>query len=138
MTYVLFCAAVIFGFFLKKSKICTVGIVSIMLILAVYNYQSADMANYEFSYQNVLAIDSFRYIGFTAILSFCAKAGLTWIQFRWLYYITSYALMIVGIHLITKNVNLVLSLYMITYYGIDVVQMKQLLANSISFLLLPF
>ena len=133
MTYVLFCAAVISGLFLKKSKICTACIVSIMLILAIYNYQSADIANYEHQYQNALSTGSFRYIGFTMILTFCAKAGMTWIQFRWLFYIVVYSLMIIGIRLITKNVNLVLSLYMITYYGIDVVQMKSTLANIISF-----
>lgn len=138
MTYVLFGSAVVLGLFLKKSKICSAYIIIIMLILSIYNYQSADMNNYKTSYALALETDSFRYLGYSMIIKCCAKIGLSWLQYRWLFYITVFSLLYIAIRMLTKNVNMVLALYLITYYGIDVVQMKSHIADVLAFFAIAY
>ena len=86
MTYILFSFAVLFGLVMRRSKVCTVYIVAVMIFLATYNYQNADIDNYEVGYSVALQSESFRYIGYSSLLKFSANAGLSWIQYRFLFY----------------------------------------------------
>lgn len=138
MTYVLFSFAVLFGLTMRKSKVCTVYIVAVMIFLATYNYQNADIANYEIGYSAALQSEFFRYIGYSSLLKFCTNAGLSWIQYRFLFYTVIFILLVIAIKMLTKNVNMVLAFYLITYYGIDVVQMKSHIADTIAFFVVSY
>lgn len=133
MTYILFSLAVLFGLTMRKSKICTIYIISVMVFLAVFCYKCADIANYKTEYEQALGADSFRYIGYTYLLRLSANVGLSWIQYRLLFYLTIFIILVSAIKMLTRNVNIVLALYLITYYGKDVVQMKSHIADVISF-----
>lgn len=132
-TYILFIIAIVLGLVLKKSRICTVYITSVMVFLAAYNYQNADIANYKIEYLTAQNIDSFRYIGYSSLIKLCSDVGMSWLFFRVMIYSVSFVLLAVTVRLLTKNVNFVLAIYLITFYGIDVVQIKTLVSNIMAF-----
>ena len=138
MTYILFGSAVLIGLVVKKSKICTVYITAIMFFLATYNYQNADINNYQISFSSARHAESFRYIGYANLLRFTSNIGLSWVQYRFIFYIFVFVILIFAINMLTKNVNMVLALYMVTYYGIDVVQMKSHLADVLAFFAIAY
>ena len=133
MTYILFISAVALGLIFKKSKICTAYILTVMILLSAFCYQCADLANYKVEYEQASGADSFRYIGYKYLLRLSTNAGLSWVQYRCVFYTVLFVILYIAIKLLTQNANIVLSLYMITYYGIDVIQMKSHFADVISF-----
>ena len=140
MTYILFIFAVVLGLAFKRSRICTVYILTVMIILAAFNYQSADIANYRMEYAQAIDanVDSLRYVGYSYLIKLSANAGLSWEQYRVIFYAVTFVLLSVAIRILTKNVNLVLAIYLITYYGIDVIQMKSHIADVLAFFGIAF
>lgn len=138
MTYILFILAVLLGLMMRKSKICTVYIFTVMVVLAAFNYQNADFVNYQASYSTALQTKSFRYVGYSGLLKFSTNIGLSWLQYRVVFYIFVFIILVCAIKMLTKNVNIVLALYLVTYYGMDVVQMKSHIADTIAFFAISY
>lgn len=133
---VLFMSAIMTGIIFKRSKIFTAYIYIVMVILAAYRTASADFSNYVFEYNNInVGLKGGRYIGFSSIEYLFSKIlKLPFEKYLILFYIITFGILIISIRVITKNVNIVLALYLIFSFGIDAVQMKSLLADSLSLL----
>ncbi len=131
MTLILYISALVAGLIFRRSKICTIYILSVMYILSAFNVKNADYATYQSSYQNMLGSGRtlFRYRGYTDFTYLFGSNGIDFEHYMIYFYLIMFVIMIVAIRLLTEKVNPVLSYYMIFSYGIDVVQMKSLFAD---------
>ena len=142
MEIFLYISSVILGISFKKSKIISAYIVIAMTILMAFRDQCADLTNYIVEYNLVrngsYNIKNARYIGFYLFEKFFSVQGFSFVCFQVCLGLISFLILLVSAKRITRNVNFVLALYLIYPFGIESIQVKSLLASSISILGLTF
>lgn len=129
LSYTLYVIIILLGFIFNKSKIMSVFILLSMWFFATFKDQCFDLIYYELGY-NQSEVSS-RYLGFTVIQNIFKFCGLNFIEFSSILYIICYVVMLFAIKKLTCKPNYVLSIYLLTAYSQDVIQIKQLVANTI-------
>lgn len=136
MEILLYASAIISGILLKRSKLVSAYILLVMVVLGAFRSQCADISNYFLEYQwvdsGVMTQDSARYLGFYFLQKICAALGMDFIQYQIVVFSISALLLFVAATILTRNVNFVLAMYLIFPFGIDAIQIKSLLAESVS------
>lgn len=105
-----------------------------MYVLSAFRYWSADLENYILGYERSIIVTSSRYSGFGKFMEFFRSNGFEFDDFMKIFYIVVLMCMFIAIIQCTKNVNQVLSLYLIYSYGLDVIQMKTMIAEALALL----
>lgn len=132
MAVIIFLSAIFMGLISRKSKICTVYILVVMYILAAFRTYDADYNTYRIGFQNLYNSTEYRYAGYTLFQKFFYNLGINFNQYNWVFFLIVFLLLFIGIKLLTDNVNIVLSCYMIYSYALDVIQMKSAIANALT------
>lgn len=136
MEILLYTSAIISGILLKKSKIISAYIMLVMVVLGAFRSQCADINNYFIEYQWVhsgeITQSNTRYLGFYLLQKVCAVQDMNFVQYQVVVFSISALLMFVAAKKMTNNVNFLLAMYLIYPFGIDAIQIKSLLADSIS------
>lgn len=132
MAIIIFISAIVLGIVFRKSKICTAYILIVMYILAALKTSSADHELYRYNYNNLAGSLGNRYAGYTMFQKFFYDMRLTFEQYNLAFYLIVLSFLVIAIRILTKNINSVLSYYMIFSYAIDVVQMKSFIADTFS------
>lgn len=130
---ILYVSAILIGVLFRKSKICTIYICVIMYVFASFRTRGADLENYRTGYVNLKTSTGSRYPGYDMFLRIFFNRGLTFNDFLKIFYLIFLALLLIEIRFLTKNINFVLSCYMLYAYPLDVVQMKSALAELLAF-----
>lgn len=136
MIVLLYVSAIICGIIFKKSKVCTFYMACVMYVMSAFCYYMADLEDYKLGY-NLMAAGGYsyyRYRGYSIFLKIWTDLGLSFEQYRLVFYFLVLLVLIVAIRIFTKEVNFVLSCYMIFSFPIDVAQMKSFLASSLMLL----
>lgn len=125
MTYFLCISSIAIGLFFKKSKIVTAYILSAMFVLAAFNNFNADYNNYIISYgQSAIPGSAYRYLGYTSWVRLFAVNGIVYSAYLKFAFLFLLILLFIGIRILTDRPNVVLALYMLFSFGVDVVQLK--------------
>lgn len=136
MEILLYASAIISGILLKRSKLVSAYIMLVMVVLGAFRSQCADINSYFLEYQwvnsGVMTQNNTRYLGFFLLQKVCAALDMDFIQYQVVVFSISALLMFVAATILTRNVNLLLAMYLIYPFGIDAIQIKSLLADSIS------
>ena len=103
-----------------------------MYIISAYRTYDADYNAYLISYNLLGSSDSYRYAGYTWLQRLFYNAGATFEQYNKVFSLIVIMMMLYGISLLTKNINQVLSCYLVFSFPLDVVQMKTALANAMA------
>lgn len=135
MASVFYGVAVLAGLLFRRSPLVTVGIFALMIILSAFAQNTADLSNYEFSFYG-MEDDVGRYIGFTTFLQAFSATGMSFEVYRVIFYLLAFGMTVFAARLWTTKVNAVLALILISYYGIESIQMKSCLADAIVILFL--
>ena len=137
MTIFLYWSAIIAAFFGKKSKLVAVYILSVIWVLAAFNLSNADLTNYQREYawisEGIFTAENARYLGYYFLQLISSKIGLDFLSFKVLVFLGVFLLLAYSLRKITKNFNIALAFYLAYSYGIDVVQVKTLIANTLVF-----
>ena len=133
MSIMLFVSAIVAGLIFKKSKLCTMYLFVIMYLFAAFRTYDADYNTYKIGFNN-LRNSSFRYAGYTSFLKTFSQMGFTFERYNRVFFLIVFSLLIIGVKLLTDNINLVLAAYLVYSYSLDVVQMKTAIANALALL----
>ena len=131
MAAIIFLSAIVAGIISRKSKICTTYIFVVMYLFAAFRTYDPDYNNYLIEFQNLNYSTELRYVGYTSFIKLFHTLGLDFNQYNYVFYFIVFLLLIIGINLLTENVNSVLACYMIHSYALDVIQMKSAMANAL-------
>lgn len=140
MMVIMYVSAILCGLICRKSRICSVYILGVMYLISTFCVQNADYNNYENGYHLIASgsSTSFRYLGYFLFMKIWAFLGLSFMQYRMVFYFLVLMLLFLAIRRLSEDVNFVLALYMIFSFCIDAVQMKSFLATSVMFYGLSF
>lgn len=106
-----------------------------ILYIAIASKNIADMDTYEMLYNTgSTALEQ----GYTLLTYIGRSLGFNYVTFRSLLYIACYLLIWIGLSRLRINVNLVLGLYAIYPFTMDVIQNRNLLATSIIIFSIPW
>lgn len=131
MAGILYISTILLGFIFKKSKIVTALIFLSMIIFTVFCYENADLGNYLLDYDlDYFGNDSFRYIGYDYLTHIALSFGITFDEYHTLFYFFAIGIMMAAIRLLTPKINIVLSFILLSYFGIEAIQMKSFLADD--------
>lgn len=132
MAGILYISTILLGFIFKKSKIVTALIFLSMIIFTVFCYENADLGNYSLDYDlDHFANDNSRYIGYDYLTHVALSMDIPFDEYRAIFYFFTAGLMIAAIRLLTWQTNIVLSFILMSYFGIEAIQMKSFLADDI-------
>ena len=135
MTYILYLSAAVAGLACSKSKTVTVYVYAVMLFLAGFRTSDSDMGSYIYEYSH--AFDAYnsggRYIGYQYVIRFFNLLGMSFQEYLFVFYAALFLVLIYAVRMLTVRVNTVLSLYLLTFFGIDVIQMKSFIAGIFAF-----
>lgn len=130
MLLTVYIIAILSGLLFKKSKAVTFLIATVMYIISAYRTYDADYNSYLISYNLLGSGDGYRYAGYTWLQRIFYNAGASFEQYNKVFSLIVILMMLYGISLLTKNINQVLSCYLVFSFPLDVVQMKTALANA--------
>mgnify|MGYP000840719704 CR=1 FL=1 len=132
MAGILYISTILLGFIFKKSKIVTALIFLSMIIFTVFCYENADLGSYSLDYDlDHFANDNSRYIGYDYLTHVALSLDIPFDGYRTIFYFFTAGLMIAAIRLLTSQANIVLSFILMSYFGIEAIQMKSFLADDI-------
>ena len=125
MTILLLLSAIILGFLFEKSKVVSAYILSVMYLLAAFNYDNADYSMYTISYANSAGFTyNFRYIGYSMFVHFFSSQGVPYNHYLKIAFIPIFLILFIAICKLTDKPNRVLALFLVFPFGIDVIQVK--------------
>ena len=131
MAGILYLSTILSGFIFKKSKLVTILIFFSMIIFTVFCYENADLNNYSRNYYlDFFGNDSFRYIGYDYLTHIALSFGITFDEYHTLFYFFAIGIMMAAIRLLTPKINIVLSFILLSYFGVEAIQMKSFLADD--------
>lgn len=112
-------------FFPNNSKFSILGWMFLgwLSISAPKEYLS-DYSTYNLVYNNLSSYSGTFEVGYTQLEYFANNFGLTFDQFRSIFVISALLMMYLGIRRFTKNHALFLVMYLLTFYGYDLIQMR--------------
>ena len=142
MLVLLFFSAITIGFIFKKSKIVTFYIMLVAFLLSAYKFDTADMVGYIRQYNQIasgsLKMHQLKYPGYYIFQSIFANLRFSQQAYFNAFYIVCLVLIYLTAKRLTKNINVVLSVFMVYPFAIEAIQMKQFLADSLTAYALTF
>ena len=119
--------------FASRSKAVSIGSLVVAGALASICYSCADIVNYENNYKLAAAgAVGDVYFGFDALQRLFAESGIPFEDFRTLLLLISMLLIGISICSLTERPGIAVILYLIYSFGIDYVQLKNLLAFALA------
>ncbi len=135
MTLVLLLSAIILGFLFEKSKAVSAYMLSVMYLLAAFNYDNADYSMYTISYANSAGFTyNFRYIGYSMFVHFFSSQGVPYSQYLKIAFIPIFIILYIAICKLTDRPNRVLALFLVFPFGIDYIQVKAFFSEAFGLL----
>ena len=134
MTYFLFFSAICLGLIFPKSKIASGYILVCLYLLAAFNNQNVDYYSYTISYKNSSISSGYRYLGYTYFSQFFSSRGVTYEDYLKILFFIILLILYVAICLSCSKPNIVLALFTIFPFGVDVVQVKAFSSEVLSLL----
>ena len=132
MSYFLAVLLIFAGFIKRNSKIVAFLLFALLWVLFGWNTDNADYANYERGYSS--AHGAFRFnseVGFQLLYKLFILAGLEYKHFLIILSFIGLLIIYKTIKIYTENIAIVLALYLIFPFIIDVVQFRNFLIMSI-------
>lgn len=102
-----------------------------MIIFTVFCYENADLNSYSLDYYlDYFGNDSSRYIGYDYLTHLALSLDITFDEYHTLFYFFAIGIMMAAIRLLTPRINIVLSFILLSYFGVEAIQMKSFLADD--------
>lgn len=131
MAGILYLSTILSGVIFKKSKLVTALIFFSMIIFTVFCYENADLNSYSLDYYlDYFGNDSSRYIGYDYLTHLALSLDITFDEYHTLFYFFAIGIMMAAIRLLTPRINIVLSFILLSYFGVEAIQMKSFLADD--------
>lgn len=133
MGFLIYISLIVSGLLFQKSKLISALICIFMWIVFAYGTNSSDSGNYQYVYENILnsSLQKHYEPGFSILMMFSNKVGLTFLQFRMLLASIYVLIIYKSINNYSKYASLVLALFIIAPFFFFVSGLRNAISSAI-------